>query len=296
MCLTASVDASQTTYLNIIVVDQNKSFISPVTARLKKEDTVFKEIKSAESQEISFLKLEAGKYILEIEAEGFKPYSQEIEIKTGKNEITIELKVAEIVENVEVERSNQEKATDAREGAFSNFLTIEQLEALPEDPEEIKKVLKDQFGQDAVFKVDGFSSSRLPPKSQIASIRITRSSFDAEYHQIGATFIDIITKAGGGKWTGSVSFNFNDESLNARNPFALERYPTQQRNFEAFILGPIIKNKTSLFLTLFGENSYRQENIVAVLPNGRVENSTSGFYNSIYRGLKFRIISVRTKL
>lgn len=287
--------AVQTNSLYIIITDQNSAFVPSVVVRLKDEKELIKELKKSESESVFFSKLLPGKYVLEVEAKGFKPISREIEIKVGRNDITVKLEIVEIVENVEVDRDLQEKALDPREGVFSNFLTKDQLDALPEDPEELEKELKNQFGQDAVFQVDGFTGGKLPPKSQIASIRITRSSFDAEYHQLGATFIDIITKAGGSKWNGSVSFNFNDESFNARNPFAIARFPVQQRNFSAFFSGPIIKGKTSLFVSAFGNNSYRQENIIAALPSGNINDSVRSTTNFLYPSIKLSHNLSKTK-
>lgn len=284
-CFASAAHALQIDSLRVTVTDQNGALISNVTVRLKNEKGLVKEIKNADAETSIFSKLASGKYVLEVEAKGFKPVSQEIEIKAGKNEIRIKLEIAEIVENVDVKRDAQDKVLDSREGAFSNFLTREQIDALPDEPEEIERELKRQFGQDAVIRVDGFSG-KTPPKSQIASIRVTRSSFDAEYHTLGSTIIDIITKAGAGKWNGSISFNFNDESFNARNPFALRRFPTQRRRFDSFIYGPIVKGKTSLFAYLYGESSYRQENIFAITPSGQVNNSVRNSFSSITPWIK----------
>ena len=92
---------------------------------------------------------------MDIQSQGFKPYSQEIEIKNGKNEITIKLEVAEFIENVEVTRDAQETSVD---NAFSNFLTKLQIEALSDDPKEFEKQLKQIAGdENAIIRVDGFT-------------------------------------------------------------------------------------------------------------------------------------------
>jgi hypothetical protein len=281
LCLTSKVEA-QTNTLQVIVTDQNSASILDITIRLKIGKRVIKEFKNAESSIFSFSKLESGKYILEVEAKGFKPVSQEIEIKAGKNEIKIQLEITEIVENVDVRRDAQEQAT---EGAFTNFLTKDQIAALPESPEEIEKALKNQFGQDAVIRVDGFSGKMIP-KSQIASIRVSRTSFDAEFHQLGITYIDVISKAGGGKWFGTVYFNFNDGKLNARNPFAPARFPSQNKNFDAVLSGPIIKKQTSAFIDFGGLSSYNQETINAITPDGLIHDSVRSSNNAIGGGIR----------
>lgn len=98
--------------------------------------------------------------------------------------------------------------------------------------------------------------------------------------------IDIISKVGGEKWAGTMSFNFNDNHLNARDPFAIARLPSQQRRFNSYFFGPIIKGKTSASIMLDGENSYRQNNINAVTPNGIVKDSLTNSYSSFFPSIK----------
>lgn len=268
-----AIFAFQTTSLNLTVIDQNSAVISNVTTRLKKQNVLVKEVKISESKTITFSSIEADEYLLEIEAVGFKPFSEEIEIKLGNNQKTVNLQIAEVSENVVVDQSQQDKNLDIRNGTFTNFLTKAEIEALPDDPELLKKALQQKFGEDAEFFVDGFSSGGLPPKSQIASIKVSQTSFDAEYHTLGISYIEITTKPGFDKWIRLISFNFNDESLNSRNPFATSRQPAQIRDFDILLLGPIKNEKTSLVVNVYGGNSYETSNIIAVLPTGRVENS-----------------------
>ncbi len=269
--------------LQVFVTDQKGDVVPNVNVRLENKDGFSREFITSKSQLIFFSNVTKGVYSVKLEARGFKSYSREIEINAGKNELTVQLEVAEIVENVEVARDRQELATDE---VFSNFLTKEQIDALPDDPEELERELRNQFGQDAVILIDGFPG-RMPAKSQIASIRVTRSSFDAEYHKLGVTIIDVTTKSGAGNWNGSIGFNFNDDSFNARNPFALRRFPAQQRGFNFFLSGPLIKNKSSLFISNFASNSYKDENIFAVLPSGNLIQSIRSSSNSINPWIKF---------
>jgi hypothetical protein len=286
LSLAISVSAFQASSLHIVVTDQNSAIIANPTIRLKNHTGLVQEIIKAESQTIGFSKLDAGKYILEITADGFKPHSQNIEVKSGRNEFIIKLEIGGIVENVIVKRDEQEKQTDPRDGAFSGFLTRDQIENLPDDPDELKRELQQLAGGEATFRVDGFTGGRLPAKSQIASIKIIRSTFDSEFHEIGLSVVDIITKAGGSNWDGSVGFRFNDESLNARHPFASSRVPTQFRVFDFFINGPIIKDKTSISIFAFGDRSYDSENIVAALPDRQIQQSIKRTSDSLYTSAK----------
>lgn len=284
LCLIGTASGLQAgTSLRIVVVDQTLAQISGATIRLKDSvGSIIKETKSANAQPIIFAKLAQGRYVLEVEATNFKPYVEEINVKDGANEITVKLEVADIKENVDVKPDELDKATDPREGAFTNFLSREQIAALPDDPEEMKKALRQIAGEDAVIRVDGFTGGQLPPKSQIASIKIIRSNFDAEFHETGLPLVDVTTRAGGSTWNGSFAFRFNDEALNARQPFAVSRRPAQLRNFDGFLNGPVVKKKTSLTLFAFGNNSFDTENIVAVLPGGRLNEGVQRTSDFLY--------------
>lgn len=276
--LIAKTIFAQSTSLHLQIIDQNSSLVPNVSVKLKSNNKIVKEITKENRQEIIVSKLEQGKYLLEIEAVGFRKHSQEIEITSGKNELTIKLEIAEVIENVEVDQDAQEKSVDE---AFSGFLTKDQIAALPDDPEELKRELKRIAGdENVIIKVDGFTGENLPQKSQIASVRIVRSSFDAENHELGFTYINIATKPGNPRFSGSLSFNFNDESLNARNAFSSGRFPEQSKNTIFFLSGPIKKDKTAFSATIIDFRNFTGQNVNAILPtrffNGFV-NSKSDF-------------------
>jgi hypothetical protein len=49
---------------------------------------------------------------------------------------------------------------------------------------------------------------------------------------------------------GSAFMNFNDESLNSRNPFSANRAPSQTKFYGGNISGPLKKGKSSFFLDI----------------------------------------------
>lgn len=127
------------------------------------------------------------------------------------------------------------------------------LDSLPDDPEELQAYLQALAGPIAgpdggQAIIDGFTGGRFPPKEIIREIRINSNPFSAEFDRMGFSRIEILTKPGLDKFRGSSYFNFNDESLNSRNPFALNRAPSQTRNFGGYLSGPIKTKKSSFFL------------------------------------------------
>ena len=256
--------------LQIILTDQESALITRAIIKLRKIDgTTIQEISGERNQKFILNSIAADKYILEIQSPGFKPFVRDVEIKDGKNILNVTLEISEIKVNVEVTSEVLEKSF---EEAFNRTLTIDEIEALPSNPNEIEAELRRKYGDDILIRINGFTGGRLPPKEAIASIKIIRSSFDVEFHQIGQTIVDIKTKAGLTKIFGFFTFNYNAAILNARNAFAPERLPESNKFLAAFLGGPIIKKKMSFTADLLLIDSYEKKNIVAVVPDKAVEN------------------------
>ena len=164
-----------------------------------------------------------GRYTIQAEFPGFETVrSATIRVRAGENRRAIILPIKKVAEDVTVGRDKQSASLDPRGNAFSTVLTREQIEALPDDPDEMEAVLKAMSPPGATLRVDGFTGGRLPPKSQIRSIRLPRmDQFAAQNHGgiNGLMFIDIMTQPGNGPLRGAADFTFRDEALNARNPF-----------------------------------------------------------------------------
>lgn len=216
--------------------------------------------------EYSITGLTPGKYTVKAIASKFALYENaEIEVTAGeRTELIVVLTVAGVEENVEVTNGSN-VSTDADNNASATVLKDKDLDALPDDPDELEAALQAMAGAGAgpdggQISIDGFTGGRIPPKEAIREVRINTNPFSAEYERIGFGRIDILTRPGFDKWRGSVNFNFNDEALNSRNPFAVNRAPSQFRNFGGFISGPITAKKSSFFLDL--NQSARDENNV----------------------------------
>jgi TonB dependent receptor len=271
LCFATNIFAFQTNSLEIRVVDQTGDLIANPTVRLNLGKKNVEKLNPSKTGEIFFSLKQTGKYLLEIEANGFKPNAQEVEINAGKNNLTIVLELNEIIETVKIEKDQQEKSIDQ---AFSGFLTRQEIENLPDTPEEIEKELKRRYGEDTIIRVNGFTG-KIPSKSQISSIKVSQSSFDAENHELGFNYVDIFTKVGKQQFTGSIAYIFNDESLNARNAFSNSRLPEQSRVSDFFLLGPVKENSSAFFISYSGKTKIIKENIIARLPNNQVVSSTT---------------------
>ena len=202
----------------------------------------------------TFNGLAPGKYTIHAAATGFAVSSDtEVDVAAGRRDpLNITLKIAAIESQVKV-NADTPLSTDTSNNANQQVISGKDLDALPDDPDELAAALQALAGPSIgpnggqIF-VDGFTGS-LPPKEAIREIRINQNPFSPENDQPSAR-IDILTRPGTDKFRGSANFNFQDESFNSRNPFAVtssKRTPYQQRQFGGSISGPIVKKKASFF-------------------------------------------------
>src|SRR6266850_655699 len=202
-----------------------------------------------------FTGLAPGKYSLRASAQGFAVSEDtEVDLTAGRQSLDLTLKVTIEEQRVTI-AAETPLSTEATNNANQTVITGKDLDALPDDQDELAAALKalagHSMGQNGgqIF-VDGFSGGRLPPKESIREIRINQNPFAAENDQPSGR-IDILTRPGTDKIRGSAFFNFQDESFNSRNPFATsssKRSPYQLRQYGGNLGGPLVKKKASYFL------------------------------------------------
>ena len=218
-----------------------------------------------------FENLEPGRYSVRAEFPGFQTaILRDIRVRAGDTRRTITLPLQKLDEDVTVNRDRQGASMDPRGAAFSTVLTREQIEALPDDPDEMEAMLKAMAPPGSTIRVDGFTGGKLPPKSQIRSIRLPRMDmFAAQNHggMSGAMHIDIMTMPGAGPLRGSLDFSFLDDALNARNAMTPIKGDEQLRQYGMSLSGTIRPNKTSYSISAGAASQYFSANLLAVLPD-----------------------------
>jgi hypothetical protein len=212
-----------------------------------------------------------GRYSVSASFPGFANGTlTDVRVRAGDNKREITLAIEKVAESVAVGRDAATSASDPKSDRFSNVLSRDQIEALPDDPDEMDKVLKEMAGPGATIRVDGFRGGKLPPKSQIRSIRFSSAMFAAENHSAGHTFVDIATQPGLGPLRGGMDFSFRDGSMNARNAFQAQKGPEQTQQYNLNLSGTLVKNRTSFSLSAGGASLYDSANIFAAVPGSSV--------------------------
>ena len=196
-----------------------------------------------------------GTYTVTANAPGFAAYTQDgIVITAGQSQtanITLAIEVEK--EKINVEDQGTTVSTDPSANAGAIILRGQDLDALPDDPDELQTDLEALAGPSAgpnggQMYIDGFTAGQLPPKSSIREIRINQNPFSAEYDKLGYGRIEIFTKPGSDKFHGGVSVMGNDSSFNSPNPFLQgQEPPYHSLLFMGNIGGPIGKKASFFF-------------------------------------------------
>ena len=263
-----AADTTGPSDLKVTVIDQTGAALITASVVLTGASGTAVTMAADERGEATFTGLEPGTYTIRAAAEAFEPFEGRLTIEKGANAVTLELPLAGISEDVLVETD----MAGPDGSGFTTSLSEQEIAELPDDPDELQQVLEQMAGPGATIRVNGFRGGRLPPKSQIQSVRFRRNSYAADTHEAGGFGIDIVTRPGNSAWRGMTSVGFRDESLNARNAFAPSLGPEQYRRFGFAADGPIVKGKTSLAINVDANASYDSQTIVATTPEGRLND------------------------
>ncbi len=156
-------------------------------------------------------------------------------VQTQKQEVTV------------TDTNTNVVSTEAANNASALVLKPEDLDALPDDPDDLQADLEALAGPSAgpggsqIF-IDGFTGGRLPPKASIREIRINSNPFSAEFDKLGYGRIQIFTKPGSDKFHGQGYYTISDDVWNSRNPFLTVNPPFKTQLFGGNVSGPITKH------------------------------------------------------
>ena len=221
------------------ITDQTGAAIPHATVRLEGNRARPSEI-ADELGRYRFDRLLPGSYSLTASARGYiLPEPRRLELAASKNlTVNLVLRVSFPRQEVAVDTEANRTGLDLDTAVGTQILRGQELDELPDDPDELRAYLQALAGPGAAgVMVDGFSDGEIPTKEDIREIRIEDDDYSAEYDEPGAGGIQIFTRAGRDKFRGQAHFGFGDESLNSRSPFAENRAPYQRRSFAGSLGG-----------------------------------------------------------
>jgi outer membrane receptor protein involved in Fe transport len=299
---------SQSTTGNIEgrVVDPNGAIVPSATVSATNQDTGFSKTAVTDSSgNYAFILLQPGKYKVEVKgAKGFQTSTyQNVTVSVGgKTTLEIMLSVSgqtNVVDvlaeggTVETTRTSISSTVDERRinnlptngRNFLDFATL--TPGVVRDPTRAGDLaVGGQKGTLNSLQIDGTSSDntffgqssgrigsgRAPSQFSIDTVKefqVNQNGFSAEFGRAAGAVINVVTKSGTNKFTGSAFEYFRDESLNARNPNLVAanrpRPKGQINQFGGTFGGPIKTDKAFFFGAYEGQRSN--------LPNPVVLNS-----------------------
>jgi len=200
-----------------------------------------------------FKNLSPGKYSLSVAAQGFTLYQND-NVMVADQPLRLNVAMAIEVETQKVQVSDTAPTIDVNPSANAGAIVIsgKELEALPDDPDELQSDLEALAGPSAgpnggQMYIDGFTAGQLPPKSSIREIRVNQNPFSSEYDKLGYGRIEIFTKPGTDKYHGQLFMLGNDSAFNSHNPFAGAEPGYDTTQYNGSIGGPLGKKASFFF-------------------------------------------------
>jgi Carboxypeptidase regulatory-like domain/TonB dependent receptor len=253
LCNSSILAQSATGRVRGTVLDISGAVIPGAAISLRGNGTT-KTLKSNEAGLFAVEGLEAGSYVLTVEAPGFARFEAKLEVDTGKLlrvDIPLKLQVSEQEVTVQSE-SSQAVSLDASQNASQLVVRGADLDALSDDPDNLAEDLRALAGPSAgpdggQIYIDGFTGGTLPPKSSIREIRINQNPFSSEYDKLGFGRIEVFTKPGSDKLHGQTFLSDSNAVFNTRNPYSANKPDFNSRQYGGNLGGPLSKRSSYFF-------------------------------------------------
>ncbi|MCC7235171.1 MAG: TonB-dependent receptor [Bryobacterales bacterium] len=223
--------------------------------------------------------LNAGEYVVRVEAAGFKSFVLEkVQTQVDENRlVNVRLEVGQVSESISV--TAEVAQVETRSGAIREVVDSERIVELPlngRNPLELQYLVagsgartgKDQAQNGGVsingsrpnsnnYQLDNgdnhdpyFNSpSIFPSPDALEEFSIQTNSYGADRGRNAGAFMSAVTKSGTNQFHGTVFEFLRNEKLNARNFFANTVPPFKRNQFGATFGGPVIKDKAFFFFS-----------------------------------------------
>jgi hypothetical protein len=246
--LLAASALAQTASLRGRVLDESGAVVPGAKVALAGPDGVAKTATSSADGSYAFRELPPGNYTVQASAPDLallEPLT--VVLEGGPRTLDVQLSVSAAKQQVTIEdAAGPGVSTEAAGNASALVMRGTDLDALPDDPDDLASALQALAGPSAgpnggsIF-IDGFSGGALPPKESIREIRLNQNPFSPEYDKLGLGRIEIFTKPGTDKLRGSMGYNFANDFWNSRNAYAAQKAPFHLNELSGSLSGPVNK-------------------------------------------------------
>ncbi|HEV2861717.1 MAG TPA: carboxypeptidase regulatory-like domain-containing protein [Pyrinomonadaceae bacterium] len=261
-----------------------------------------------------FLNLLPSSYELKVSAGGgFAPGSTRVELTVGQQaNLPVQLSASGLKESVEVVAGGEVVDTDRTQQ--SSVIGVNQITNLPisrrnyldyalltpgvSDADNIADASDFRVaqtpnsglsfggnnGRGNLVAVDGGSTNTVSGgvettinQEGVQEFQVLRNSYNAEFGGSSGGIVNIVSKSGSNRWSGSVFGLFRDERFDARNPFDFNptsKSPFSRQQFGGSLGGPVKQDKT-FFFTSVERFTQDETTFVNLLNNSNIFNPTA---------------------
>ncbi len=204
-----------------------------------------------------FVCVPSGKHHLSANAEGFAlsdisiaaPHAGDLQLILQPDSVRTDIQV----------NADEGNAVDATGSGAAATISGRQLQSLADDPDDLLRELQ-QLGSvtggspaGVTIAVDGFQgSSKLPPKSSIAYIKVNPDLFSSEYREppFNGGRVEVYTKPGQSAFHGALFATNGSPWENARDPFSTGKASLGKQRYGFEFTGPVRKQGSDFALDL----------------------------------------------
>ncbi|HMF60297.1 MAG TPA: TonB-dependent receptor [Vicinamibacterales bacterium] len=265
-----------------VVRDQTGAVLQGAGVELRDEaDAVVRTTMTDAKGEYLIDRVPPGAYALNVQFEGFHPAAVRVRVaaRRAPPSQTIVLELASQTQEVTVDAGGDVLAATASSNRDAVVLDTTDLKTLPIFDRDVVGTLSRFLDASALgtggvtLVVDGMEARKVGvARSAIQQIKVNQDPYSGEFPRPGRGRIEVVTKAGSEKYSGSMDFTFRDAHINAREPFAESRPPEQRRIYEGVLGGPVGDGKhTSFLLTLDRSEENQQSIVFAQGPAGLIQ-------------------------
>ncbi len=235
--------------------------------------------------------LPPGDYTVSFALQGFTTVDSQITVALGGTvDADVSMRVGAVAETVEVVAVSPTPITTTE---ISQNITGDQVDTLPmgrdvfriaelapgltaNTPSSGQIAVNGSFGYDNVYLIDGVDindnllaqANALFIEDAIEESQVLTSGISAEYGRFSGGVVNMITKSGGNRFSGSFRANLFKPDWTARTPFEIENdnertgTPSDNTTYETTVGGPIVRDR----LWFFYANRVQRQSMTDTFP------------------------------
>jgi hypothetical protein len=273
------------------VVDQTGAVLPNAQVELRAASGQAQSTTSGESGQFQFSAVAPGRYDIVASLGGFETTT--VHVTVGGRPpaaLRVTMPVAGITQEITVGSAAADVRADATSNLDSSTVDEHTLQNLPIFNEDVIGTMSRFLDSSAIgtngvmLVVNGVEVNSLTlPASAIQQIKINQDPYAPEFRQAGRGRIEVITKPGSQRYSGTGGLVFRDAALDAKDAFAVVKPPEQRRIFDAFLGGPVRRSGNTAFtLSVMHDSEDTQSVVLARDPTGLVQANVPDPFRKAY--------------